>query len=120
MSEYVIVSFLIIGSIFILLAAVGVARMPDIFSRMHATSKAATLGATLMILAVSVALAGYDTIIRSVAVILFLFLTAPITAHMIGSAAYFTGVALWEGTIVDELKESERQDEQRTGSDSGE
>ncbi len=41
MSEYVIVSFLIIGSIFILLAAVGVARMPDIFSRMHATSKAA-------------------------------------------------------------------------------
>jgi multicomponent Na+:H+ antiporter subunit G len=105
MIEYIVVVILVTGSIFILLAATGVARMPDIFARMHSTTKAATLGTSLMIVAVTVYFGELGTIIRSLAVVLFLFLTAPITAHMIGSAAYFTGVALSKDTIIDELKQ---------------
>lgn len=104
MREYVIAILLLAGSVFVLLAAVGIVRMPDIFARMHATTKAATLGVSLMVLAVSIALPERGDIALSAAIVFFLFLTAPISAHMIGSAAYFSGVSLWEGTTIDELK----------------
>ncbi len=105
MSDYFTAALLIVGSIFILLASLGVAKMPDIFSRMHATTKAATLGASLMMLAVAVFFAELGTVVRSLAVIFFVFFTAPVSAHMIGSAAYLTGIPLWKGT-VDENKDS--------------
>lgn len=103
MTEAITAFFLIAGAGFMLLAAVGILRMPDLFSRMQAATKTSTLGAGSMFLGVAVFYGDLGIVSRSILVILFLFLTLPVSAHMIARAAYFVGVPLWEGTIVDEL-----------------
>lgn len=95
---------LVVGASFMVLAAVGVVRMPDVFMRMQATSKAATLGVGCMMLAVAVHFADLAVATRAAAVILFTFLTAPIGAHMIGRAAYIAKARLWEGTLRNDLE----------------
>jgi multicomponent Na+:H+ antiporter subunit G len=104
MSEVLSVIFLIVGSLFLLLASIGVVRMPDLFTRMSAATKAATLGASFMLLAVAIHFPGLGVTARALAGIVFFFLTAPVAAHIIGRAAYFVGVPLWHKTKVDELR----------------
>lgn len=104
MSDLVSSAFLLIGAVFMLLAALGVVRMPDLFTRMQATTKSATLGAGCTLLAAALHFADLGVTTRVVAVIAFLLLTAPVAAHMIGRAAYFIGVPLWEKTMADELR----------------
>jgi multicomponent Na+:H+ antiporter subunit G len=95
---------MLVGAFFMFVAAVGLARMPDLFLRMSATSKSATLGAVCMLLAAAVHFNDVGITTRAVATIVFLFLTAPVAAHRIGRAAYFKNVPLWDGTVVDELR----------------
>ncbi|MEX1135369.1 MAG: monovalent cation/H(+) antiporter subunit G [Balneolales bacterium] len=110
---------LLIGAGFMLIASVGVVRLPDLLMRMHATTKAGTLGAGLILLAVAFAFLDTAVSARVLTIIVFILLTAPVAAHIIGRAAYYVGVDLWKGTIIDELKdEIERQnvDEKEKGS----
>jgi multicomponent Na+:H+ antiporter subunit G len=93
------------GGLLMLVAAVGVFRMPDLFSRMQAAAKAATLGAACILLGLAVYFGELGVTSRALLVICFLFLTAPVAAHRLARAAYFTGVALWHGTVRDELAE---------------
>lgn len=93
---------LLTGAVFVAIAAVGLLRMPDVFNRMHAATKAGTLGAGLILLAVAVAFAEGGVILRAVLAIFFLVVTAPVAAHLIGRTAYRTGVPLWAGSVVDE------------------
>jgi multicomponent Na+:H+ antiporter subunit G len=95
---------MLIGAFFMFVAAVGVVRMPDLFLRMSATSKSATLGAACVLLAAAVHFNDFGITTRAVATIAFLFLTAPVAAHRIGRAAYFLGVPLWPGTVRDDLR----------------
>lgn len=95
---------MVIGALLILTAGVGILRFPDVLMRMHATTKAGTLGVGLVTLSAMFAFGDVAVIGRSAGVILFVFLTAPISAHMISRAAYFADVKLWEGTFVDELR----------------
>jgi multicomponent Na+:H+ antiporter subunit G len=104
MSEWVMNALLLLGASFLLLAGVGVLRMPDVFMRMSAATKAATLGIACMLLAVAVHFPGVGITARAVAAIVFFLLTAPVAAHMIGRAAYFVGVPMWEKTVRDELR----------------
>ncbi|MBX3279671.1 MAG: monovalent cation/H(+) antiporter subunit G [Acidobacteria bacterium] len=92
------------GAFFMFVAAVGVVRMPDLFLRMSATSKSATLGAACMLLAAAVHFNDFGITTRVLATIAFLLLTAPVAAHRIGRAAYFLGVPLWRGTVRDDLR----------------
>jgi multicomponent Na+:H+ antiporter subunit G len=92
------------GAFFMFVAAVGVVRMPDLFLRMSATSKSATLGAACMLLAAAVHFDDFGITTRTIATIAFLLLTAPVAAHRIGRAAYFLGVPLWRGTVRDDLR----------------
>ena len=87
-----------------LATAVGLLRLPDIYMRMHAITKAGTLGVGLVLLAVAVFFGELGVVTRSLAAIAFVLLTAPVSAHMIGRAAYLDKVRLWEGTLVDELQ----------------
>jgi multicomponent Na+:H+ antiporter subunit G len=91
------------GATLMLLAAVGLLRMPDLFTRMQASAKAASLGSGLMLLAAAVHFAELSVIVRALLAIAFIFLTAPISVHMIARAAYFMGVELWEKNVVDDL-----------------
>ncbi len=96
---------MIIGVFFILVAGFGVLRMPDIFLRLSASTKATTLGLGLILLGTAVYFSddlGVST--RAIATIIFVFLTSPISAHVIGRAAYSDGCQLSEKTHLDELK----------------
>jgi multicomponent Na+:H+ antiporter subunit G len=91
------------GSLFILLAAIGLLRMPDLFTRMHPSSKAATLGTVLILIGVAVHFGNGAIVVRAVLICLFLFLTAPVAAHIIARAGFLSGVPLAEETAIDEL-----------------
>ena len=103
MNEIVISVFLIIGSLFMLLGVIGILRMPDLFMRLSATTKAATLGIALILGASAIYFGTIEVTSKIIATIIFVFLTAPISAHMIGRAAYFNRARLWKNTVVDEL-----------------
>ncbi len=90
------------GAAFALLAGLGLVRMPDVYVRMHAATKAGTLGAGLVLAAVAVHFGDWAVILRVAAAIAFLLLTAPLAAHMLGRAAYRTGVPLWSQSVADE------------------
>ncbi|MDT0501992.1 MULTISPECIES: monovalent cation/H(+) antiporter subunit G [unclassified Halomonas] len=104
MTDIVGEGLVLVGALFMLLAALGVVRLPDLLTRMHATTKAATLGVSLVMLAVALHFAQVAVVARAFAVILFIMMTAPVAAHVIGRAGYFVGTKLWEGTLKDELK----------------
>jgi multicomponent Na+:H+ antiporter subunit G len=104
MIEWMTGLLLLLGAGFSLVAAIGVLRMPDFYVRMHAASKAGTLGAGLLLLAVALAAAEMGVIMRAIAAIVFLVITAPVAAHLLSRAAYGAGVPLWSGTRLDELR----------------
>lgn len=113
--EYVVATILIVGSFFILLAAVGLYKMPDIFMRMGATTKGATLGVTLILIGTAMFFQDLAITTRSIAIIIFLFLTAPVAAHIIGKAAYKNGIVLWKNTQFDEYSDVlKKQDSENT------
>ncbi len=91
------------GTVFVFLAAVGMVRMPDTYLRISVTTKAATLGIGLLLIAG--AIYSYDLAITAkvMAIILFILLTAPVSAHLIGRTSYFAGVELWKDSIMDDL-----------------
>lgn len=104
---------MLIGAFFVFVAGVGAVRMPDLFLRASATAKAATLGIGAILLATTLYFGEVGATSRAVATIVFIFVTAPISAHMLGRAAYLSGVTLWEGTFLDELKgQYDRQTDQ--------
>lgn len=94
MAELLAALMALTGSVFLLLAAVALFRMPDVFGRLSATSKAVTLGASLVLLGAAVALQEAGLSARAGAAVAFLLLTSPITAHVLGRAAWRTGEEL--------------------------
>ena len=103
MTEVLTAVLILAGGLFAFAAALGVLRLPDVLIRMHASTKAGTLGCGLILVAAAVHFGETGIVARAVAAIVFLMLTAPVAAHMIGRAAYRTGVPLWKGTVIDEL-----------------
>ncbi len=92
------------GAAFVLLASLGAVRMPDLFMRMQATSKASTLGVLLLAVAAAMHFADAGTGLRAAAIVVFYYLTNPVAAHVIARAAYSVGADLWPGTVIDELE----------------
>lgn len=104
MNELIASLLQLLGAGFMLIAALGLWRMPDLLTRMHATTKAGVLGAGLMLFGLLFLYPDLPVFVRVVAIVGFTMLTAPIAAHVIGRAGYFIGVPLWSGTLKDELK----------------
>lgn len=84
------VLFLVISScFFFLVGTVGLIRLPDVFCRMHATTKSDTLGAGLALLALIV-YRGFDAVsLKLLLVLVFILVTNPVAAHIIAKAAYY-------------------------------
>ena len=99
------VIMMVAGVFFIVIAGVGLLRMPDLFLRMSTATKASTLGLGLILLGTAVFYWELGITSRAIATSIFVLLTAPVSAHMIGRAAYSDGVPLWEKTKQDDLKE---------------
>jgi multicomponent Na+:H+ antiporter subunit G len=103
MQEVLCSIFMVIGALFMCIAGLGILRMPDLFMRMSAGTKASTLGIGFLLIAVAVRFPLLEVVSRALAIIVFVLLTAPVAAHMLGRAAYIIGVPLWKHSIVDEL-----------------
>jgi multicomponent Na+:H+ antiporter subunit G len=86
-----------VGIFFLTVGTVGLLRLPNVYNRMHATSKATTLGAASIFLAAAVHFGPEDAGLVSLVGIVFLFLTAPTGAHMISRAAQRMGVEFAAG-----------------------
>lgn len=86
-TEIAVSALLLVGSLFILVGAIGLARLPDFFMRLHAPTKATTLGVGGMLLASMVYLLDEGLSLRELLVTLFLFVTAPVSAHLLAKAA---------------------------------
>jgi multicomponent Na+:H+ antiporter subunit G len=96
-------AFVLTGGSLALVAGVGMVRLPDVFARMHAATKPATLGLVLVCTGAGVSDAQVPDIAKLVLVIALQFLTAPVGAHLVGRAAYNAGGLLAPGTVFDEL-----------------
>lgn len=97
-------ALLVIGSLFTLIAAVGLLRLPDLYTRMHAASKAGTLGSGLMLIAISVGAGELDVITRGLAGVIFFLLTAPVSAHLLARAAHLRGYRMAKSTRINALE----------------
>mgnify|MGYP006293706149 CR=1 FL=1 len=106
MIDLIIAVFLISGAAFMVLAALGILRLPDLPTRMHSSTKAGAMGAMLIMVGVVIGFSEWLALARGMAIVLFIMMTTPIAAHAIGRAGYFIGVPLWDGTIKDELREN--------------
>jgi multicomponent Na+:H+ antiporter subunit G len=106
-AEIITAFFILVGTTISLLAAIGLVRLPDIYTRSHAASKSSTLGVlcvligTLLYFLIS---DGYFSI-RLILGIFFVFLTAPVAAHVICRAAYRNQAPVADTMVEDELKE---------------
>lgn len=90
MREFLAATALLIGSLFTLLAAIGVLRLPDTLSRMQAATKATTLGVGASMLGVALAFGEWGAGLRAAAIVLLLYLTAPVGAHALARAVWLT------------------------------
>lgn len=85
------------GVVFIALATAGVIRFQDPLQRMHASTKAGTVGAALCLAAAAIVMGDFDSIIVALVSILFLIATMPVAGHLLGRAAYISGSPLRTG-----------------------
>ena len=102
MSELLSGALLIAGSTLALLAGIGVLRMPDVFTRMQASTKAATLGLGCLLAALAIRQPEVGVVIRAASIGAFTMLTTSVAAHVIARAAALSGAPLWKGTRIDE------------------
>ncbi len=101
--EIIGIILMLIGSIFLFLGALGVFRMPNVYNRMQAGTKASTLGALAFIIGVGV----YHPVwfVKSALIALFLILTNPVGSNVMSRAAHHSGVKLTEKSVIDKYEE---------------
>ncbi len=110
---------LAIGAALMVLSSIGLVRMPDLYTRMSASSKAAGLGSSLVLAAVGVHFGTLDVAARAIAAILFIFLTVPVAAHMVARSGYLARVPIWDRTIQDDLRGRYHRDDGGLDADEG-
>ncbi len=104
--KIIIVALILIGAFLSLVAAFGVIRLPDVYTRNHAASKAATLGVLAVLLGTFLYFYMKEGQVNSRVIlgIVFIFVTSPVAGHLISRAAYNSGVKLWDKSVQDDLK----------------
>ena len=103
MVEVVTAALLLTGVALALLAAVGLQQFDDVFARMHAATKPATLGLMLILGAAALSVSDKADVTKLALAVVLQFITAPLGAHMVGRATYRAGTELSERTAIDEL-----------------
>jgi multicomponent Na+:H+ antiporter subunit G len=102
MIEWISGGLFIVGSTLALLAGVGVLRMPDVFTRMQASTKASTLGLGCLLAGVALRNPEFAFVVRAASIAAFMLLTSAVAAHVIARAAARGGAPMWKGSLVDE------------------
>lgn len=103
MIEWLVFIFLIMGAAFVLVSAIGLLRLPDLFIRIHASTKTTSLGFMLMLAGMMLTFPEWAVILKGILTILFVFLTAPLGSHMISKAGNILGIRKWDYYTHDDL-----------------
>jgi len=99
------VIFISIGLAFDLFGCLGLVRLPDIYNRLQAATKCVTLGTCSILFGTFLIIGFTPAGMKSLLCIIFLVLTAPVTAHAIARGAHRAGVKLWKGSVIDAYAE---------------
>ena len=102
MIEWLAGVLFVIGGTLALLAGVGVFRMPDVFTRLQASTKASTLGLGCLVIGAAIRNPELSLVVRGASIAAFMLLTTAVSAHVIARAAARSGAPLWKGTVIDE------------------
>ncbi|MFO7782941.1 MAG: monovalent cation/H(+) antiporter subunit G [Spirochaetia bacterium] len=94
----------VVGAVFLLLAAIGLVRMPDVYNRMQAGTKATTLGSILFLIGIAVANPAWSG--RIILLVVFIVFTNPISSHALIRAAHYSGSPLAAKTVKDDLADA--------------
>lgn len=92
-----------VGALLAVIAGLGLQRFPDVFARMHAATKPATLGMVLIVGGAALLVPDVGNTAKLLLAVVLQFITAPVGAHLVGRSAYQAGTELAEGTSIDEL-----------------
>ncbi|MCG8353196.1 MAG: monovalent cation/H(+) antiporter subunit G [Chloroflexales bacterium] len=101
--EWLTIIFALIGVFFMLLSSIGLVRLPDLYTRVHAVGKAGTLGIIGVLLSVAFFFPDPLVSVRMIALIAFFLFTSPVAAHMLDRAAYLRGIKPVDGTFPNDL-----------------
>ncbi|WP_410878996.1 monovalent cation/H(+) antiporter subunit G [Myroides sp. DW712] len=104
MTDILIMILSTLGAVFILIASIGIFRMPDFYTRLSITIKAATLGIGCILGAAAIHFSEFSITTKVFAIVFFLFITSPVAAFLIARTAYMTGIKLWNKSVIDELR----------------
>lgn len=121
MRDAIVALLLAGGSAFGLISAIGILRLPDLYTRMQAAAKAGALAMGMIATACAIHFGTVEVSARAILIVFFVFLTSPVAAQVIGRAAYVVGVPLWKGTRLDERSSAVQKEgnggapEQRAG-----
>lgn len=103
-----------IGTLFVLFGTIGLVRLPDLYNRLQAATKCATLGTCSILLGV-IASRGISAVsMKALLCIIFILLTSPTAAHALARAAHISGVKLWDKSVCDKYAEDKEQKEGTT------
>ena len=87
---------ILFGSFFVLAAAIGMLRFPDFYTRLHASTKLVTLGGIGILIGAAFGFHDVQVSLRVILIIIFFFLTAPLSGYMIGRAGYLRGLPFYK------------------------
>ncbi len=96
-------ALLVAGTSLTVTAVIGLYRLPDVYARMHAATKPATLGITLCLVGAALRVDDVDVVTKLLLAAAFQLATAPVAGHLLGRAAHDTGAAQSISTVIDEL-----------------
>jgi len=98
-----------VGALFVLFGTIGLVRLPDIYNRLQAATKCATLGTCSILLGVIVSRGISAVSMKALLCIIFILLTSPTAAHALARAAHISGVKLWNKSVCDQYAEDENK-----------
>ena len=113
MTEWIAGILLILGSVFVLFSSIGLLRFPDLYIRMHATTKASSVGMLLMLTGVVIYFPTLPVFVKALFIIVYIFMTSPVAAHMIGRAGHLMKVPKWHLTHRDDLEKDDEATQTR-------
>ncbi len=96
----------LLGAFVLLIASIGLIRMPDVYNRLQVGTKASTLGTILSLIGLVFIMPGWSG--KLILLIFFIMMTNPVSSHVLARAAYFIKIPFTSRTVVDKLKVSER------------
>ncbi|MCJ7646520.1 monovalent cation/H(+) antiporter subunit G [bacterium] len=108
MIEIIAYIFIVVGLMFDLFGCIGLVRLPDVYNRLQASTKCVTLGTCSILFGLFLFRGFTATGIKALLCIVFIMLTAPVSAHAIARGAHISGVRLWDKSVCDKYEEDKR------------